>query len=1178
MILGAFTAKFGNFALQIDDEDSRHFDGPLIGKQSQASLMDNASFDSWLRFDDWHISIPPEFPESFRLLASYYSGGSLGERILLLTSSNSLTVGIETWSYRFETNSWSMIENSLRGPLTGLLTSSIVVTVCQSYVLHTIGRGTTNSSVWIFDGESETWTERTLESNRAPLITLLESASYVAMLNKTASNSTSCECSYVVVGFSAQRNTVWKLSCNGNEVKMYSWSRIQARGDASLNLFSFYGRAYPRKAVCSTVVAGKDGSILLMASDGLWRYDMYLNQWRCLNSSVRAWQSSIFAYNREDKQYILIDRWDFEIRIRLYSLERKMWSLLEPEPFSAKKFPHYDDKIHHVAINDGFDFYLFEGVSKSGRQFLWRLDVSLDEWKLNQIEGAKLPSVDIAGCLAADCVNDTLYVLVDVSSFDELPTLQLWGLHLNRMKWTLLERSTEAFPFALDLSAAQTTIYNDSIYLVFVPYQEGLKPADRKCQYAWWKIGYNFKNHFNSRMFGDDCEDGINRWLKGRIHYCVAKINTSTFTVYASGKDALLKKKFSDLWFITLKSESLHWRHVQWEHNSQENDDWARHLPTSQYKCIVVDSSLLILGGLDERKNCCVRDVWNFSLLINNWTHVFVDDRKSFNQQMCISSVVSVGPQLLVTFRSSNTISGELRKYELWFYVPKTKTWISHSKMVSSDEFLVSIWRDRIIFFDKDFSGISYKKLVCPPGYSSTDLYQHACVSCPVGSYAKGDGEKTCTSCPHGLTTIGTGGSSLVNCSYCEENYCTYGDCFVQLEDGSPRPRCQCRLGFSGSRCQDPRYILIAVSVIISMALVVCGIVRLIHLWRQKKLRERNLVQHVEELTGVWQIKGNEISRMELIGAGGYGEVYRATYRDMIVAMKILRLPTDESILWEFEREIKFMQTVRHPNIVLFLGAGRTQDDSPFIVSEFVERGTLRDLLDDESHVLSMSMKIKFCLDVAHGMNFLHSLTPPRVHRDLKSDNLLISRSDIVKVTDFGLGKQLVSDNTRAGSSILRVRRRSRRPRSQSQTSDNCLPLLPLRSKDSPHALGATRWCAPELMVSASERRCTTAADVYRYRQHFCAYISSVHRYMFDCFLFSFAIVMWEIVTRQLPFSEYRFSYEVVQAVRAGERPVLPDDCEETLKSLIKDCWKGEPAQRPSFCDIEHRLEELCKY
>ena len=65
------------------------------------------------------------------------------------------------------------------------------------------------------------------------------------------------------------------------------------------------------------------------------------------------------------------------------------------------------------------------------------------------------------------------------------------------------------------------------------------------------------------------------------------------------------------------------------------------------------------------------------------------------------------------------------------------------------------------------------------------------------------------------------------------------------------------------------------------------------------------------------------------------------------------------------------MQAVRHPNIALFLGGGQIQDDCPFVVAEFVDRGTLRDLLDDAR---SVSMKIKFCLDVAHGIYPDHSL------------------------------------------------------------------------------------------------------------------------------------------------------------------------------------------------------------
>ena len=78
----------------------------------------------------------------------------------------------------------------------------------------------------------------------------------------------------------------------------------------------------------------------------------------------------------------------------------------------------------------------------------------------------------------------------------------------------------------------------------------------------------------------------------------------------------------------------------------------------------------------------------------------------------------------------------------------------------------------------------------------------------------------------------------------------------------------------------------------------------------------------------------------------------------MFAAMKILRQQTDDSVIWEFEREIKFMQTIRHPNIILFLGAGRTSDNSPFIISEFVSRGSLRRLLDDQTQAISLAMKV----------------------------------------------------------------------------------------------------------------------------------------------------------------------------------------------------------------------------
>lgn len=165
------------------------------------------------------------------------------------------------------------------------------------------------------------------------------------------------------------------------------------------------------------------------------------------------------------------------------------------------------------------------------------------------------------------------------------------------------------------------------------------------------------------------------------------------------------------------------------------------------------------------------------------------------------------------------------------------------------------------------------------------------------------------------------------------------------------------------------------------------------------------------ELNSVWQTKKHDVIMQECIGRGGYGEVFHAVYRDIPVAVKLQRATSKEIIVYEFEREMKFMQTVHHPNIVLFLGAGKMDwEDIPFIVAEYMSRGSHRDLLDDVTVDVTTDRKLKLCLDVAKGMDFLHQLNPPRVHRDLKSDNLLISESWVGKIADFGLGKQIFSD------------------------------------------------------------------------------------------------------------------------------------------------------------------------
>nr|GEX15052.1 hypothetical protein [Tanacetum cinerariifolium] len=97
-------------------------------------------------------------------------------------------------------------------------------------------------------------------------------------------------------------------------------------------------------------------------------------------------------------------------------------------------------------------------------------------------------------------------------------------------------------------------------------------------------------------------------------------------------------------------------------------------------------------------------------------------------------------------------------------------------------------------------------------------------------------------------------------------------------------------------------------------------------------------------------------------------------------------------------------QRLRHPNILLFMGAV-TSPQHLGIVTEFLPRGSLFQVLQKNSTQLDWRRRLHMAMDIARGMNYLHQYNPPIVHRDLKSSNLLVDKNWSVKVGDFGLSR-----------------------------------------------------------------------------------------------------------------------------------------------------------------------------
>lgn len=182
-----------------------------------------------------------------------------------------------------------------------------------------------------------------------------------------------------------------------------------------------------------------------------------------------------------------------------------------------------------------------------------------------------------------------------------------------------------------------------------------------------------------------------------------------------------------------------------------------------------------------------------------------------------------------------------------------------------------------------------------------------------------------------------------------------------------------------------------------------------------ERVAEERCALHQQPETRTWIIQRNEVVQSSrVLGEGSWGSVREGTFRGSPVAVKELHsviLSSHNRRL--FEREMEILSRCRHCNIVQFMGA-TSDDQAPLLVTELLDCN-LRQLL--EQRQLNKGEIISLALDVARGLNCMHCSHPPIVHRDVKSDNILLRRSDnswIAKVSDFGVAnfrRQVMTPN-----------------------------------------------------------------------------------------------------------------------------------------------------------------------
>ena len=149
------------------------------------------------------------------------------------------------------------------------------------------------------------------------------------------------------------------------------------------------------------------------------------------------------------------------------------------------------------------------------------------------------------------------------------------------------------------------------------------------------------------------------------------------------------------------------------------------------------------------------------------------------------------------------------------------------------------------------------------------------------------------------------------------------------------------------------------------------------------------------------------------IGEGGYGPVYKCLLDHTPVAVKVLR-PDAQQGRSQFQREVEVLSCIRHPNMVLLLGAC---PEYGCLVYEHMANGSLDDCLfcKGKTPPLPWQLRFKIAAEIGTGLLFLHQTKPePLVHRDLKPANILLDRNYVAKISDVGLARLVppsVADN-----------------------------------------------------------------------------------------------------------------------------------------------------------------------
>ena len=279
-----------------------------------------------------------------------------------------------------------------------------------------------------------------------------------------------------------------------------------------------------------------------------------------------------------------------------------------------------------------------------------------------------------------------------------------------------------------------------------------------------------------------------------------------------------------------------------------------------------------------------------------------------------------------------------------------------------------------------------------------------------------------------------------------------------------------------------------------------------------------------DSFKGAKKLPAGKVIIGDYLAAGAFGKVYHGQWGDKFVALKQINLghaaknlqishdEIEEAMQWEVAR----LSTANHPNLVQFYGLYQDGNEGyTYMVMEFCEGGTLQKALYKD---VAWSQRWQWALQISEALAYLHQ--EGILHRDLKAENILLDRNGTAKLADLGVAQV---------DALL-------------QWKEAKVVATGLQDK---------RFIAPE--VEADQTLSTKETDIY-----------------------ALGLVFWQIATGKEPrriddLNQYR-----QEEWRGGkEREAIPDDCPESFKQLMLECWAKEPANRPSAKKVVKKLRGL---